>query len=42
MHSCINWKIITDDFGDSVSVSEIYWPCAKYHSIIVQRYHHWK
>lgn len=38
----INWKIITDDFGNSVSVSEIYWPVHKYHSIIVQRYHHWK
>jgi hypothetical protein len=35
------WKLVTDDFGDRVSVTEIFWPNRCYYrSIQVQRY--WK
>jgi hypothetical protein len=35
----ITWKIVVDDYGDCVSVTEIAWPNTKYHSILVQSYH---
>jgi len=34
----IHWKLVTDDFGNQVSVTEIEWPNPAYWSIIVQRY----
>lgn len=36
----IVWRIVVDDFGRAVSVTDIYYPNPRYFSRVVQ--HYWK